>query len=183
MSLVEIAPPAFDLAIDLAYATSHNLAGASIDRRARCHLREAAADRLARAVSLAAILGLRFGIFDACRPTEAQWTLWNARPDPEFLADPRSSSPHFRCITVDLALIDDAGAELHMGTGFDAFTPRSHHANTEIAAAAQCNRRRLLGLMTAVGLGFCCCKWWHCRFFDAQRFPLFSDPALGRGLM
>jgi len=40
-------------------------------------------------VELARPLGLRLRIFDAFRPAEAQWVLWRARPDPEFLADPR----------------------------------------------------------------------------------------------
>ena len=40
-----------------------------------------------RAVDLARPLGLRLRIFDAFRPAEAQWMLWDACPDPEFLAD------------------------------------------------------------------------------------------------
>jgi D-alanyl-D-alanine dipeptidase len=183
MSLVEIARPAFDVAIELAYATPRNITGAPIYRHARCYLHEAAAGHLARAVSLAAALGLRFKIFDAYRPTEAQWRLWNARPDPEFLADPRSGSPHSRGVAVDLTLIDETGGELDMGTGFDVFTPRSHHANPEVSATAQRNRALLLGLMTAAGWDFYCNEWWHYQLFDAQRFPLYSDTALRHGLM
>ena len=109
---------------------------------------------LERAIALARPLGLRLKIFDALRPSEAQWALWNARPDPEFLADPRRGSPHSRGVAVDLTLVDGAGAELDMGTGFDAFTPLSHHAATEISAAAQRNRFLLLGLMSGGRLGF-----------------------------
>ena len=57
---------------------------------------------LDRAVALARGLGLRFRIFDAFRPTEAQWVLWRAFPDPTFLADPRRGSPHSRGVAVDL---------------------------------------------------------------------------------
>lgn len=183
MSLVEITPPAFDVVIDLAYATPRNITGAPIYRHVRCYLHEAAAEHLARAVSLAAAQGLRFKIFDAFRPTEAQWRLWNARPDPEFVADPRTGSPHSRGVAVDLTLLDGTGAQLDMGTGFDAFTPRSHHGDPEVPAEAQRNRTLLLGLMTAAGWDFYCNEWWHYQLFDAHRFPLYSDTALRHGLM
>ncbi len=183
MTLVEIAPPAFAVEIDLAYATPRNVTGAPIYRHARCYLHEAAAEHLARAIRLAAALGLRFRIFDAYRPTEAQWVLWNARPDPEFLADPRRGSPHSRGAAVDLTLTDGAGAELDMGTRFDEFTPRSRHASLDVPTAAQRNRAILLGLMTAAGWDFYCNEWWHYQLFSPRRFPLLSDTALRHGLM
>jgi hypothetical protein len=89
MDIVPIAPPEFDVEVALAYATAANITGQPVYRNARCWLRRTAAQHLQRAIELAAPLGLRLRIFDALRPTEAQWVLWNARPDPEFLADPR----------------------------------------------------------------------------------------------
>ncbi len=55
-------------------------------RRAACYLHADAERLLGRAVDLAAAQGFRLKIFDAFRPTEAQWVLWNHTPDPEFLA-------------------------------------------------------------------------------------------------
>jgi D-alanyl-D-alanine dipeptidase len=169
--------------IALAYATAANFTGKPIYRRARCYLHPEAAAALARAVGLAGAQGYRLKIFDAFRPAEAQWLMWNHTPDPEFLADPRRGSPHSRGAAVDLTLIDAAGRELDMGTGFDAFTPLSHHASLEVSQAAQANRFTLLGIMTAAGWDFYRNEWWHYQLFDSRRFPLLSDSALAEGLM
>jgi D-alanyl-D-alanine dipeptidase len=178
MSLVEITATAHDVEIALAYAGPHNLTGAPVYANARCYLNEEAARLLDRAVTLARPLGLRLKIFDALRPSEAQWKLWNARPDPDFLADPRRGSPHSRGAAVDLTLVDAAGEELPMGTGFDAFTPLSHHGAAAIPAEAQRNRFLLLGLMSAAGWDFYRNEWWHYQLFDPRRFPLLGDADL-----
>lgn len=183
MSLVEITEAQHDVLIALAYATAHNLTGAPIYRRAICYLNDEAGERLVRAVALARPLGLRLKILDALRPSEAQWALWNARPDPDFLADPRRGSPHSRGAAVDVTLIDGDGKELPMGTAFDAFTPLSHHGSTEIATAAQRNRMLLLGLMTAAGWDFYRNEWWHYQLFDPRRFPLLGDADLPRPML
>jgi D-alanyl-D-alanine dipeptidase len=85
---------------------------------------------------------------------------------------------------VDLTLIDAAGAELEMGTPFDAFTPLSHHGALEISPTAQRNRAILLGLMTAAGWDFYRNEWWHYQLFDARnRYPVLSDAASPRPMM
>ena len=138
----------------------------------------AAAARLTEAIRLADALDLRLLIFDAFRPSEAQWVLWNHTPDPEFLSDPRRGSPHSRGVALDLTLADRAGNALDMGTEFDAFTPLSHHATTEIPEAAQRNRLLLLGLMTAAGWDLYTNEWWHYQLPDAAQYPLLSDDDL-----
>src|SRR5579859_6891855 len=147
--LVEITAAGHDVALDIAYATERNPSGKPVYRRAVCYLHRDAAAKLARAVELARPLGYRLRVFDGFRPAEAQWRLWNACPDPEFIADPRRGSPHSRGVAVDVTLLDGSGAALDMGTDFDAFTPLSHHANREIELAAQRNRFVLLGIMSA----------------------------------
>ena len=181
--LVEITELTHDVLIDLRYATADNFTGAPVYARAACFLNPEAESLLRRAVDLARPLGLRLKLLDAFRPTEAQWKLWNFRPDPEFLADPRRGSPHSRGAAIDLTLVDAAGRELDMGTGFDAFTPLSHHGSTAIAEAAQRNRLTLLGLMTAAGWDFYRNEWWHYQLFQPRRFPLLSDSVLRPGLM
>jgi D-alanyl-D-alanine dipeptidase len=183
MDIVEIAAPAFDVDIALAYATSANISGRPIYRNAHCYLNGEAARLLSRAIELAAPLGLRLRIFDALRPVEAQWALWNADPNPEFLADPRKGSPHSRGAAVDLTLTDAQGRELDMGTGFDAFTPLSHHGRTDVSVTAQRNRFVLMGLMTAAGWDFYRNEWWHYQLFDARRFPLVADGDLPASMM
>lgn len=181
--LVAIAPPEYDVEISLAYATADNFAGKPIYRAAHCFLHRDAASCLRRAIEQAACLGLRLRLFDAMRPTEAQWALWNIRPDPEFLADPRRGSPHSRGVAVDLTLIDGAGRALDMGTGFDEFTPLSHHGARRVSAAAQRNRLLLLGLMTEAGWDFYRNEWWHYQLFNARHYRLYADADLPRGMM
>src|SRR3954469_20815151 len=140
MSMVEITAADFDVEIALAYATPDNITGKPIYARAGCYLHAKAAKKLTAAVTLAAPLGLRFKIFDAYRPTEAQWKLWEAFPGEEFVANPRKGSPHSRGVAIDLTLIDGQGGVLDMGTGFDEIQPISHHARTDTPHEAQRNR-------------------------------------------
>jgi len=183
MPLVPIDPGGFGIDLDIAYATADNFTGRPVYRRAACYLHQDAAEALTRAVTLAAALDLRLRVYDAFRPTEAQWVLWNHTPDPEFLADPRRGSPHSRGVAVDLTLIDRTGETLDMGTAFDAFTPLSHHGSTGIPREAQANRLLLLGLMTAAGWDFYRNEWWHYQLFDPGSYPLVSDAELDRPMM
>ena len=183
MSLIAITAASQDVELDLAYATARNFTGRPIYRHARCYLHAEAAQALGRAVELARPLGYRLRIFDAFRPSEAQWLMWNHTPDPEFLADPRRGSPHSRGVAVDLTLVGRSGQALDMGTGFDAFTPLSHHGSFEISSAAQANRLMLLGIMTAAGWDFYRNEWWHYQLFNSRQYPLYSNSALAEGLM
>jgi D-alanyl-D-alanine dipeptidase len=183
MPLVPIVSPAYDVDLDIAYATSRNFTGAPIYRRATAYLHPDAAAALTRAIALAHSQGLRLKIFDAFRPAEAQWKMWNHTPDPEFLADPRRGSPHSRGVAVDLTLIEASGKELDMGTAFDTFKKQSHHANMEISATAQRNRFLLLGLMTSAGWDFYRNEWWHYQLFDARRYPVLGDADVDGGMM
>ena len=177
--LVEITEHDYAVELDLKYATSDNFTGKPVYNRAQCFLHEVAAHHLKIAVNLAAEQGWRLRIFDAFRPSEAQWKLWNHTPDPEFLADPRRGSPHSRGVAVDVTLIDQAtGEALDMGTGFDAFTPLSHHGNPEISIDAQHNRFLLMGLMTTAGWDFFRNEWWHYQLFNSRDYPVFGDADL-----
>lgn len=182
--LVEIVAPDFDVDIDIVYATTRNFTEAPVYARPGCYLHEDAAELLQQAIELAVPLGLRFKIFDAFRPSEAQWILWDHTPDPDFLADPRRGSPHSMGAAIDLTLVDASGKELDMGTGFDDFTPKAHHGCIEISAAAQRNRAILLGLMTAAGWDFFRNEWWHYQLFSPRgRYPVLSDSVLPKPMM
>ena len=184
MALLDIATADYDVELDLRYASARNFTGKPVYARAGAYLHADAAAALRVAIELAAAVGLRLRIFDAYRPSEAQWILWNHTPDPEFLADPRTGSPHSRGVAVDLTLIDAQGRALDMGTDFDAFTPRAHHGDTEIPAEAQRNRFILLGLMTAAGWELYRNEWWHYQLFDAHaRYPLYADADLPVSMM
>ena len=164
--LVEITQNNFDVDIDIIYASAANFTDTPVYSRPGCYLHADAAELLSRAVVLAREIGYRFRIFDAFRPTEAQWVLWNHTPDPDFLADPNRGSPHSRGVAVDLTLVDSRGVMLEMGTGFDDFT-----------------RHTLLGIMTAAGWDFYRNEWWHYQMFNSRDYALISDLALPEPMM
>lgn len=181
--LIEISAQRYDVDIAIAYATTNNFTQAPVYARAACWLHKDAEVRLRQCIELASALGLRLRIFDAFRPSEAQWKLWEHTPDPDFIADPRRGSPHSRGVAIDLTLLDGAGRPLDMGTDFDAFSPRSHHGNMDISAEAQKNRLLLLGLMTTAGWDFYRNEWWHYQLFDSRSYPILSDDVLPRSMM
>ncbi len=182
--LTEIAPPAFDVVLDIAYASAANITGRPIYRRAACFLHPDAAACLSGACELAAAQNLKLKIFDAFRPTDAQWALWHACPDPTFLADPRRGSPHSRGIAVDLTLVRASDhVPLDMATGFDDLTPRAFHGISEIPREAQRNRMLLLGLMASAGWDHYLNEWWHYQLYQPRRYPLLTDGAAGTAMM
>ncbi len=175
MKLVEIAPPHYDVVHEIAYATANNFTGKPVYGKPQCYLHMEAAEGLNKAISLAKGMGLRFKIFDAYRPPEAQFKLWEHTPDPNFLAHPERGSPHSRGVAVDLTLIDERGIELDMGTKFDAFNLQSHHRCIEISVTAQQNRLILLGIMTLAGFDFYSNEWWHYQLFNSRSYDLIPD--------
>ncbi|MGB0750155.1 MAG: D-alanyl-D-alanine dipeptidase [Magnetospiraceae bacterium] len=175
MTLVEITPKSHNLLLDLRYATVDNFTGKPIYSRASCYLHPEAEACLRQTVQLAANIHLKVKIFDAFRPSEAQWALWHHTPDPTYISDPRRGSPHSRGAAVDLTLVDESGRELPMGTPFDDLSAASHHGSTEISVEARKNRLLLLGLMTDSGWDFFRNEWWHYQLFDARRLPVLDD--------
>lgn len=168
MSLVPITEDKHGVLLDIKYATADNFTGTPVYARPHCYLHTDAEPLLWAAIKLADRQGYRLRIFDAFRPSEAQWTLWNHTPDPDFLADPRRGSPHSRGAAIDLTLVGADGIDLDMGTGFDAFTPLSHHGNPGISPEAERNRLILMGLMTTAGWDFYRNEWWHYQMFNAR---------------
>ena len=179
MKLISITPKSHGVAIDIKYATTDNFTGKPIYARPGCYLLDEANTLFRRAIKMARIQGWHLLVFDAFRPSEAQYRMWAHTPDPNFLADPNRGSPHSRGVAIDLTLVETATGEiLDMGTGFDAFTPLSFHGNMEISKKAQKNRYHLLGLMTAAGWDCYLKEWWHYQLFDSYSYDVLSDGIL-----
>ncbi len=177
--LVPITTDTHEVEIDIKYATSDNFTGVPVYARAACFLHPEAEKALREAMRLAANQGYTIKIFDAFRPHEAQEKLWAHTPDPNFLAPPERGSPHSRGVAIDLTLLDASGNALEMGTGFDEFTPLSHHGAAGIAAEAERNRLLLMGIMTTAGWDFYRNEWWHYQLFDSRSYPLLRDAEAG----
>ena len=172
------------LVLDLRYAGANNIAGRPIYRRAVALLHAVAREKLLATAARAGAMGLRLKIFDAFRPLEAQQAFWALLPDPRFVADPSQGGIHPRGVAVDLTLVAASdGAELDMGTGFDAMTPASAHASLDVSAEALRNRALLLGLMTATGWSSTPHEWWHYNLPNFTEFPSMRAADVPNGPM
>ncbi len=179
----------FPVSVDLVYAKPdhpENIFGAVYRPEARLWLH----DDLAGVVLLAARLcafehpGVRFQLKDGLRPVEAQAAMLEAEivkrnphwlQEPNRLLSPPGAGGHPRGMAVDVALVDESGAPLDMGTAFDHlsedpdFNPaaRDFHA---LSGEARRNRRILEGAMRKAAVMLARpllplpSEWWDFRF-------------------
>ncbi|MGV8921110.1 MAG: D-alanyl-D-alanine dipeptidase [Pseudomonas sp.] len=173
--LVEVDAAALQLEIDLIYAGADNLAGKQIYLEPHCLLHRDAEVCLRLASRLARQAGLTLRILDAYRPPYAQYLLWEALPNPEYVNDPALGSHHSRGVAVDLTLVDAQGNALDMGTGFDDMREPSHQFYPNLPAEVQRNRLLLLGIMLAAGFKHIASEWWHYQLPNADDYPLIDD--------
>ena len=162
------------IAVDLRYATPGNFVGADMYSPFDCAWlhNDAAAmlEEAARAVELREP-GMRLMVLDALRPQRVQERMWKAlegTPLTQYLADPARGSIHSFGMAVDVTLVDRAGKELDMGTGFDDLRELSHPALEEgfllrgdLLPVHAANRRLLREAMGEAGWRGIRTEWWH----------------------
>ena len=183
MNLIKVTTKVYPIKIDLFYASKKNFTGKKIYKKKDCYLHKDAIPYLEKTIKLANKLNYRIKIFDAFRPAEAQWALWNHTPNENFIAHPKKGSPHSRGVAIDLTLTDKRFNELNMGTPFDNFTKESFHGNTTIMKEAQENRCQLLEIMSTAGWDFYKKEWWHYQLFNAKKYKLIKNNMLKHPIM
>ena len=94
MDLIKITKKKYPIEIDLLYATKKNFTGKQIYKKKDCYLHKEALPLFKKSIAIAQKLDYKIKIFDAFRPTEAQWKLWEHTPDDNFIAHPKKGSPH-----------------------------------------------------------------------------------------
>ncbi len=159
-----------DAIIDLRYATANNFVGRPLyPADARCLVHESLAEGLATAAEELRPDVLVF--WDCYRPHEVQVEMFQAVPNPAWVARPGPyARSHEAGRSVDVT-IASGGALVDMGTDHDDFTPRSLAYATEgVSPLAQANRARLREAMAAGGFTVYLGEWWH---FDG---PGAADP-------
>lgn len=167
------------IAVDLRYATPHNFVGRDLYSPYDCawlHQEAAAALELAVAWLAANRPGYTALILDALRPQRVQQQLWDALDGTGlqmYLADPARGSIHSFGMALDITLLDQAGREVDMGTGFDDLTERSQPGREAVLLArgeltqAQIDHRQLLrDAMAHAGFVGISSEWWHYDFGD-----------------
>jgi D-alanyl-D-alanine dipeptidase len=162
------------IAVDLRYATPNNFVGRDLYSPYDCAwLHRDAAAALERAVAW--LKDRRPGctplVLDALRPQRVQQQLWDALAGTNlqmYLANPQRGSIHSFGMALDITILDEAGRELDMGTGFDDMTELSHPAleerflaGGELTADQVANRRLLRDAMFQAGFVGINTEWWH----------------------
>lgn len=165
--------------VDLRYATRDNFVGRAIYGGLDCsYLRREAADALEKAAAWLAAhrQGYRLLVLDALRPQRVQELLWDelqGTPLTLYLAHPERGSIHSFGMAVDVTLLDAAGREVDMGTGFDEMSLPSHpdheaeHLALGLLTAEHLRERGWLrAAMRQAGFDGIKTEWWHFDFGD-----------------
>jgi len=182
-SMIEVTKVYPTIFYELRYATTRNFTHQQIyPAGARCLLRKSVALRLQHAQEVLRRQGYGLKIWDAYRPAWAHAALWEASPDPEFVAAPSAGgSWHSWGAAVDVTLVDLKGREQKMPTDFDDFTPAAKSeyqgCDREVAARAVALRAAMLG----AGFRGLRDEWWHFTAEDANHFCPVKMPLVPGG--
>lgn len=152
-----------DAVIDLRYATPHNFVGVPLyPADARCLVHESMAPGLAKAADELRTQGDVLVFWDCYRPHDVQVRMFDAVPDPAWVAKPGPyARSHEAGRSVDVT-IAERGRLVDMGTDFDDFSAQAQaYATDGVSAAAQANRARLRAAMGAGGMAVYSGEWWH----------------------
>jgi zinc D-Ala-D-Ala dipeptidase len=169
------------IAIDLRYAGTNNFVGRSLySDYDYAWLHREAAEGLRKAVAYLRIHhpAYRFLVLDALRPHEMQKLMWESlsgSPFQRYFADPAKGSIHSFGMALDLTLIDHAGQEVDMGSGFDSFAAESHpeyeiellHLG-KLTAEHISHRSILRDALFHAGFQGIQSEWWHFNFGDPE---------------
>ncbi|MFH1235930.1 MAG: M15 family metallopeptidase [Parcubacteria group bacterium] len=164
------------LVLDVKYATRSNFVGKKMYNAPRAFLRHEVADRLIRANQLLRRQGYRIKLWDCYRPLDVQKILWNKKPDPQYVANPREGSMHNRGAAIDCTMVDINGKELPMPTPFDTFSKRAHRNNHKHTATQKKYVLILERAMKRVGFVPFPTEWWHFHDPNWKKYPLLNLP-------
>lgn len=158
-----------DVVVDLRYAGTDNFTGTVIYDFTEAYLRYGTVMKLEKVCQELAQKGLYLKIWDAFRPTSAQFKLWEVCPDSRYVADPNKGySSHSRGNAVDVTLVTADGEELEMPTAFDDFTELADRDYSDCTEAARENAKLLQSVMEKHGFQGYWGEWWH--FSDSVKY-------------
>lgn len=159
-----------DLFVELRYATEDNFTGQAIYDFSDAWLRYGTVKKLQTARGILEESGYSLKIWDAYRPAEAQFSLWEAMPDARFVANPEiGHSSHSSGGTVDLTVVSRDGSPLELPSDFDEFSLRADRDYRDVSETAARNAQILEQAMQAAGFVPYAGEWWH--FADADAYP------------
>jgi zinc D-Ala-D-Ala dipeptidase len=174
--LVDLSAIAPAIQLDLRYATKNNFLNRAVYPQARCLLRVAAAQPLAKVQADLAKQGLGLKVFDCYRPLSVQKQMWAILPDSRYVANPANGSRHNRGMAVDVSLVDRTGKALEMPTEFDDFSDRARSDAPSGSAVARKHRQILAQAMQRQGFTPLATEWWHFDRSGWQNFGVLDVP-------
>ena len=178
-SLVQIQDIVPNIALDLRYATTHNITGRVLYPLARAYVLREVADGLAKVQDELAASGLGLKVWDAYRPLSVSLALWEVTLEAEkkYVADPSLGSVHNRGCAVDVTLIDLAtGQEVSMPSAFDDFSERAWPSYKDAPRHNLDMRDLLIKTMENHGFTVNPHEWWHFDWNDWAKYPVLDTP-------
>lgn len=157
-----------DIVLDIKYATSDNFLKQQVYECPACFLRHDAAQALVKANAELMKKGYRIKVFDCYRPLAVQRKMWKILPNTPYVANPAKGSKHNRGAAVDLTLVTLDGKELDMGTPFDFFGKKAHHAYKNLPKQVLENRTLLKNTMDKYNFRSISSEWWHYEYRPLQ---------------
>jgi len=159
---------------ELRYATENNFTGQVIYSFDEAWLRYGTVRKLAKAQELLSEQGYTLLIWDAFRPTAAQWKLWEVFPDPVYVANPEKGYSSHSCgNTVDVTLVTSDGETVEMPTGFDDFSSLADRDYSDVPEEAAQNALLLETIMADCGFKPYKGEWWH--FSDIDTYSVEEE--------
>ena len=167
-----------DIFVELKYGTKDNITGKAIYEFEDAYLRYGTVVKLMKVQTELREMGYSLKIWDAFRPVAAQYDIWEAYPNSTFVANPETGySNHSRGNTVDITIVNGAGEEQEMPTGFDEFTSLADRNYGDCPEKAAANAQMLQDLMEKHGFVSLQAEWWH--YTDATEYEVETvvDPS------
>ena len=137
-----------------------------------CYLRYRVALDLIKANNEFKAQGYRIKIFDAYRPLSVQYKLWEACPNPNFVANPVTGSIHNRGGAIDVTLETINGQYVDMGTDYDYFGVAAFHDNITVNEIVKSNRDFLRMILANHHFNSIKTEWWHYSHRVATMYPI-----------
>ena len=157
---------------DMKYATMDNFLKEKVYNCSDCLVRYKTAKQLARANDSFKKVGYKIKFFDCYRPLSIQKKMWTIYPDKRYVANPIKGSNHNRGSAVDITLVDSLGIALDMGTKFDFFGRKAHHAYQNLPQEVLQNRELLKSVMETNGFWSITSEWWHYNLAKSYQYKI-----------
>lgn len=162
-----------DAVIDMRYATTNNFTGVVLYEDSEAYLCYGTVKKLMQVQEELKEKGYRILIWDAYRSPDAQWKLWEAYPDPTFVADPRNGiTGHSQGNTIDISMIYEDGSSVEMPSAFDEFAAIADRDYSDVSKKAKENAMILESVMYKNGFTGYSGEWWD--YSDTQRYNLIN---------